>query len=360
MATTLNAPGNVKSPPKTTSRVSRFYNSYLFRKTIKAFFTAFVAITLTFFLVRLLPSNPIELFIQDLMVQYSMPYHEARDQAASLFAIDLDQPLILQYFDYMRNLLRGDLGTSILSPGTPVSAFIRRFLPWTIFSVGIALIISFTLGIVLGLLMAYRREGWLDHILTVIASVLSSIPNYILGIMLIIWLGVRWGVIPVAQMRGSLSPGVQPAFSIAFFSDALYHAALPITTYVLTTMGNWMLTMKSSTISVLEEDYVTVARAKGLKESRITTAYVGRNASLPMFTLLAISIGFVVGGSVLIETIFQYQGIGYVLLQAINKRDYTVMLGVFVIITMAVIFANFFADILYGWLDPRIKMGKQE
>ena len=285
MATTLNAPGNVKSPPKTTSRVSTFYNSYLFRKTVKAFFTAFVAITLTFFLVRLLPSNPIELFIQDLMVQYSMPYHQARDQAASLFAIDLDQPLILQYFDYMQNLLRGDLGTSILSPGTPVSAFIKRFLPWTVFSVGIALIISFTIGIVLGLLMAYRREGWLDHILTVIASVLSSIPNYILGIMLIIWLGVRWGVIPVAQMRGSLSPGVQPEFSLAFFQDALYHAALPITTYVLTTMGNWMLTMKSSTISVLEEDYVTVARAKGLKESRITTAYVGRNASLPMFTL---------------------------------------------------------------------------
>ncbi len=359
MATTLNAPGNVKTTP-TPSRVSAFYNSYLFRKTLKALFTAFVAITLTFFLVRLLPSNPIELFVQDLMVQYSMPYHQARDQAASLFAIDLDQPLILQYFDYMKNLLQGDLGTSILSPGTPVSVFIKRFLPWTVFSVGIALIISFTLGIVLGLLMAYRREGWLDHILTVIASVLSSIPNYILGIMLIIWLGVRWGVIPVAQMRGSLSPGVQPAFSIAFFSDALYHAALPITTYVLTTMGNWMLTMKSSTISVLEEDYVTVARAKGLKESRITTAYVGRNASLPLFTLLAISIGFVVGGSVLIETIFQYQGIGYVLLQAINKRDYTVMLGVFVIITMSVIFANFFADILYGWLDPRIKMGKQE
>jgi peptide/nickel transport system permease protein len=341
-------------------RVAGFFDSYLFRKFLKALLTAFAVITLTFFLVRLLPSNPIELFIQDLMVQYSMPYHQARDQAASLFAIDLEQPLILQYVDYLTGLVRGDLGTSILSPGTPVSSFIRRFLPWTVFSVGLALMISFTLGVVLGLVMAYRRDSWFDHFLTILASVLSAIPNYILGIMLIIWLGVRWGLIPVAQMRGSLSPGVQPGFTLEFFLDALYHAALPITAYVLSTVGSWMLLMKSSTISVLEEDYVTVARAKGLTDSRITTAYVGRNAALPLFTLLAISIGFVVGGSVLIETIFQYQGIGYVLLQAVNKRDYTVMQGVFLIITMAVIFANFFADILYSWLDPRIRLGSQE
>jgi peptide/nickel transport system permease protein len=220
--------------------------------------------------------------------------------------------------------------------------------------------ISFTIGILLGLIMAYRREGWLDHSLSVIASVLSAVPNYILGILLIIWLGVRWGVVPVAQMRGSLSPGVVPGFTFEFFQDALFHAALPIATYVLATVGSWMLTMKSSTISVLEEDYVTVARAKGLKESRITTAYVGRNAALPLFTLLAISIGFVMGGSVLIETIFQYQGIGYSLLQSVNKRDYTVMQGIFLVITLAVIFANFFADILYSWLDPRIKLGSQE
>ena len=161
-------------------------------------------------------------------------------------------------------------------------------------------------------------------------------------------------------MRGSLSPGVVPGFTLYFFQDALFHAALPITTYVLATVGNWMLTMKSSTISVLEEDYVTVARAKGLKESRITTAYVGRNAALPLFTLLTISIGFVMGGSVFIETIFQYQGIGYSLLQSVNKRDYTVMQGIFLVITLSVIFANFFADILYSWLDPRIKLGSQE
>lgn len=361
MATTVTAPP-VKDihEKQREGGFHRVTHSYLFQKVWKALFTAWVVVTLTFFLIRLLPSNPIELFIQDLMVQYGMPYHEAQDQAAALFSIDLNRPLFGQYLDYMWGLLHGDMGTSILSPGTPVTSIIMRFLPWTIFSVGIALMISFTLGIILGLFMAYRREGLLDHILTILASILSSIPNYILGILLIIFLGVRWGVISVASMRGTLSPGVEPGLTVEFFKDALYHAALPILTYVLTTIGSWMLTMKSSTISVLEEDYVTVAKAKGLKESRITSSYVGRNASLPMFTLLTIAIGFVVGGSVLIETIFQYQGIGYILLQSVNKRDYTVMQGVFLVITLSVIIANFFADILYSWLDPRIKLGKQE
>ncbi len=357
MATTFDAvPEQAAESVQSTSWLRGLAQSYLLRKAFKALLTAFVAISLTFFLIRLLPSNPIELFIQQLMVQYSMPYHEARDQAAALFAIDLNQPVLLQYVDYLAGLVRGDLGTSILSPGTPVADFIKRFLPWTVFSVGLGLIISFTLGILLGLLMAYKRNSPLDHVLTIAASILSSIPNYLLGIMLIIWLGVQWRIIPVSQMRGSLSPGVQPGFTFTFFFDALRHAALPVLTYVLTTVGSWMLTMKSSTISVLEEDYVTVARAKGLKESRITTAYVGRNAALPLFTLLAISIGFVVGGSVLIETVFTYQGIGYILLQSVNKRDYTVMQGVFLIITLSVIFANFFADILYSWLDPRIRL----
>ena len=359
MATTFDAvPEQAAQSVQSTPWLRGLAQSYLLRKALKALLTAFVAISLTFFLIRLLPSNPIELFIQQLMVQYSMPYHEARDQAAALFAIDLNQPVLLQYFDYLKALLRGDLGTSILSPGTPVMDFIKRFLPWTVFSVGLGLIISFTLGILLGLLMAYKRNSPLDHVLTIAASILSSIPNYLLGIMLIIWLGVQWRIIPVSQMRGSLSPGVQPGFTFVFILDALRHAALPVLTYVLTTVGSWMLTMKSSTISVLEEDYVTVARAKGLKESRITTAYVGRNAALPLFTLLAISIGFVVGGSVLIETVFTYQGIGYILLQSVNKRDYTVMQGVFLIITLSVIFANFFADILYSWLDPRIRLNE--
>lgn len=330
--------------------------NFYVRRLFKALVTVWVVSTIIFFLIRLLPGNPVEQYISRLIETQGMDYENARMQAAALFAIDLDAPLWVQYGEYLGNLLSGNLGVSITSPGTPVTAMIGRFLPWTLFSVGVGLILSFTLGILLGLMMAYRREGVLDHVLTILASIVSSVPNYLLGILLVVWLGVQWKVLPIAQMRGTMSPGVVPAFTFAFVYDALYHAFLPIFTYVLTTMGNWMLSMKGSTVGTLGEDFVTVARARGLNDWRITTAYVGRNAALPLFTQLTIAIGFVVGGSFLIETIFQYQGIGYVLGSAIAQRDYPVMQGVFLVITMSVILANLLADFLYGWLDPRIKV----
>ncbi len=361
MATTAELPRSSRTQGTQRPQwIAALWRSYLFRKTFKALFTVFVVVSLTFFLIRLLPGNPVEQYINRLIVEYGMPFHEARDQAASLFAIDLEKPLLLQYIDYLGNLLQGNLGVSILSPGTPVSSIILRFLPWTLFSVGVGLITSFSFGIVLGLFMAYRRESPLDHVLTVLASILSSVPDYLIGILIIVWLGVQLKWLPIAQMRGSLSSGVKPEFSLYFFQDAFFHAALPISTYILTTIGTWMLSMKSNTLSALEEDYVTVARARGLPDWRIATAYVGRNAILPLFTQLTIAIGFVMGGSVLIETIFQYQGIGGVLFNSVSQRDYSVMQGVFLVITLAVVFANFLADILYSVLDPRIKLGGQE
>jgi peptide/nickel transport system permease protein len=335
-------------------------SSYLLRRLVKAFSTILFVTTLVFFLVRLMPSNPVEVYINELIVQYSLTYAEAKDQAASLFAIDLDEPILRQYFGYMGNLFQGDMGTSLRSPGTSVTSIIARFLPWTIFSVGTGLLISFTLGMILGMLTAYRRDAFWEPIVSGIGSFLSSIPDYIIGILLLVYLGVRWELVPIHQMRGSTSPGIQPGFTWTFIKDIFFHAALPITTYVLATIGGWMLTMKSNTISTLGEDYVTVARARGLSERRITTAYVGRNASLPLIAQLAISIGFVVGGSILIEFIFVYQGIGFQLREAINTRDYPVMQGIFLVITISVILSNLAADYVYGWLDPRIRIGGGE
>jgi len=359
MTTTATAPDSLsdmqaRRAPNVFQRIAQ--NFYV-RRIAKALFTIWIVITIIFFLIRLLPGNPVEQYIARLIETQGMDYENARSQAAALFAIDLDAPLWQQYLNYLNNLLHGDLGVSLTSPGTSVSSIIARFLPWTLFSVGIGLILSFTFGILLGLMMAYRREGFLDHSLTIFASVVSSIPNYLIGILLVVWLGVQWKILPIAQMRGTMSPGVTPSFSFAFLWDALFHAFLPITVYVLTTIGTWMLSMKGSTVGTLGEDFVTVARARGLKDWRITTAYVGRNAALPLFTQLTIAIGFVVGGSFLIETLFQYQGIGYVLSAAIAQRDYPVMQGVFLVITMSVILANLLADFLYGWLDPRIKVG---
>lgn len=338
----------------------RIARNYVVRRIIKALATIYVVITATFFLIRLMPSNPVEIFIQEQISMYGMSYNEARDQASALFAIDLNAPLSQQYLDYMRNLLRGDLGQSYRSKGTYVADIVRQFLPWTLFSVGTSLLISFVLGVGLGMVMAYRRERPIDYVLSAFASLVSSVPNYLIAIILLVVLGPQLKIINIASMRGSISPGVQPGFTLHFFLDVLYHAALPIFVYVLTTIGSWMLAMKSSTIATLEEDYVTVARARGLKDSRIMTSYVGRNASLPLFTQLAISIGFVFGGSVLIEGIFVYQGIGQQLIKAINQRDYPVMQGIFLIITTSVILSNLIADLLYSRLDPRIRLGQGE
>jgi peptide/nickel transport system permease protein len=352
----ISQPNTAEPAPALTQRLKQIANSYVARKILKALVTTWAVTTFTFFLIRLLPGNPIEQYTNQLVTTYGIPYNEALDQAKVLFAIDFDQPVIYQYVNFMGNLLQGNMGNSILSPGTPVTDILLAWLPWTVFSVGSGLVFSFTIGVVLGLVMAYRRESYFDHILTVYASIMTSVPNYLIALIVVLYFGTRWQVIPIAQMRGVLSPGVQPELTWAFVKDAVYHAFLPVLIYTITGMGGWMLTMKSSTIGVLEEDYVTVSRAKGLKDNRILSAYVGRNASLPIFTQLAIAIGFIVGGSVIIESIFQYRGLGLTLLQSVQRRDYTVMQGGFLILTFSVILANLMADILYSWIDPRIRL----
>jgi peptide/nickel transport system permease protein len=338
------------------------YTSYYVKQLGKALFTVFFVTSLIFFLIRLMPTNPIEKYVTDLMVNEGRSREEALNEARAIFAIDLDAPTYVQYFDYVSKLVKGDLGMSLLSRGTPVSEIIQTVLPWTIFSVGVSLLVSFLFGVLLGTVIAYRRGGVLDPIVSAFSSLLSAIPSYLQAILLIVVLGVTIKIngkslVPITQMRGAYTPGVTPGFTWAFVKDVLFHAALPISVYILTTVGSWTLAMKSNTINTLGEDYVTVARARGLSDGRITTAYVGRNALLPLVSSLAISIGFAFGGSLLIETYFVYPGIGKRLNAAVTNRDYPVMQGIFLIITFVVIFSNLFADLLYSVLDPRIRVG---
>lgn len=347
---------SVASAASTLGRLALIlWRSYIVRRLLKAALTIYLVSTLTFFLIRLMPGNPVDVYINTLISQYGFSYQDAANQAAALFAFNPNEPLLAQYRDYLQALAHGDFGKSITSPGTTVTSIIATYLPWTLFSTGLGLLLSFALGVLLGMLTAYRRERPIDHLLTALGSFFQSVPNYLVAIVIVVFFGVRLGWFPIAEMRGAYSPGVQPSLSVTFIKDALYHASLPIATYVLTTIGSWLLLMKSSTIATLGEDFVTVARARGLKDGRIMSAYVGRNAILPLFTQAAIAAGFVVGGAVVIEQIFQYQGIGYILLQAINQRDYPIMQGIFLIITFAVVLANVLADLLYSRLDPRIR-----
>jgi len=301
-----------------------------------------------------MPGNPIDSLILDYMgPPYYLSYEEAVNLVKSFYDIELDKPLWMQYIDYLTNILRGDFGISYIY-FSPVIKIISYGLPWTVFLLSISLPLSFFPGVLIGMAIAYKRGSKLDNSISMLSIILRAIPNYIVAILLLYFLGIVLGIFPSG---GSHDVRTTPGFTLEYILDVLYHSILPITSYIIVTIGGWIISMRSSTISVLGEDYVRVAEARGLPERRIIFTYVGRNAILPLFTTLAISIGYVFGGSVFIESIFTYPGIGYFLSSAVTSKDYPVIQGCFLIITISVVLANLFADILYSRLDPRIKMG---
>ena len=358
--TTVTAAGisAADAPPEepSPSVLGRVTRSFVLRRLVKAVFTIWFVATFTFFLLRLMPGNPVDTFIATQIMTNGMSRQDASALAAGLFAFNPDDSVVSQYGTFITGLTHGDMGFSITSPGTTVATVIKIYLPWTLFSVGVATLISFCVGLFCGIIMAYRRGGWLDHLLTTVGSILGSIPDYLIAIFVLVVLGVKFSLFDVAAARGAISPGVHPNLSLDFVSDILYHASLPILCYVLASVGHWALLMKSSTTETLSEDYVTVARARGLSGARIRFGYVGRNAVLPLVTQLAVTLGFVVGGSIFVESWFKYPGIGSALFAALQSRDYTVMQGIFLIIAISVVVANLLADVLYSRLDPRIRV----
>lgn len=319
-------------------------------------FMVWVVATITFLVVRALPGNPVDIFIQDL-VRTGTPFAEAKHRATAILRIDVDAPLINQYLSYLGNLVRGDLGDSyIIARGRAVADVIATRLPWTLFSIGISMTISFWLGLKLGLFAAYRRNSRTDHLLANVSAALDAVPAVLFAVLAVLLLGIVWRIVPVDFMRGAYSPSVRPGPTLEFAADALLHLVVPGAVYVLSSLGAWVLAMRSNTVGVLGEDYVTMARARGLPEGRVRSAYVGRNARLPLVTAFAIALGFSVGGSVLIEQIFVYPGVGFTLAQAIGRRDYPVMQGILIVTTVCVLVAVAIADALAGWLDPRIRV----
>lgn len=323
-------------------------------------FTIWVVTTIIFFLIRLMPSNPVDRYVDEQMVQYGISLDEAKAKASSLFSMDLDKSMLEQYLGYIGQVIRLDFGNSLLSPGVPVMTIIAERLPWTLFTVGTGLILSFVIGIASGTILAFKRDKWYEPVVSGIATFLSSIPDFLIAIFLLLLFGViAWGggepILPMEMLRGNYSMGVTPGFNAPFILDALSHGLLPILTYMISQVGIWVLLMKGSTISTLSADYVTMAKVRGIKPRRILTAYIGRNAMLPIATEFAMRLGFIIGGSLIIEQLFVYQGIGLELLKATNGQDYPLMQGIFLIMTIAIVVSSFLAEIFYVILDPRIK-----
>lgn len=329
---------------------------HLARSLARVVVMLWIVATVTFLAIRALPGNPIDVWIQE-MQGTGISAEEARAKASRLLDYDVDQPLWSQYLDFMQNLATGNLGNSvILAPGAPVSAMLAERLPWTLFSVGLAMIVAFVVGLQLGGLAAYRRGTWIDTLITNGSAVMDSIPPVLVGIVLTFTVGVVWGIVPIQDLRGAYAPDVRPGFTLEFMASALAHVIAPGIVYVLSAVGGWALAMRSNALGVLRDEYVTQARARGLSERTMRVSYVQRNAQLPLVTGFAISLGFVVSGSVLVEDIFVYPGVGQLLADALARRDYTVMQGVVIVTTVTVLIATAIADTLYGWLDPRTRI----
>lgn len=323
---------------------------YVAQRLAISLLIVWVVITLSFFMIRLMPGNAVDYLYHQLLMEKTMSPQQAMQQVQALYSVNLHEPLLLQYFSYLGGVVHGNLGTSIVFTGTPVSKIIGNAIPWTVLSVAVAILISFFLGIGIGTVMAYFRRSKISAVVTLVMTFLNAVPNYVVAVVLLYLLADLHHVFPTG---GAYNAAVTPGWNWPFLSSVATHLALPVIAYVVTAVGGWALGMKSSVVSTLGEEYITAARARGLGDRRILGSYVGRNAILPLATSLGLSLGFMFGGSVFIETMFNYPGIGYYLIQAVDGRDYTLMMGCFILITVAVVAANWLTDLLNQRLDPR-------
>jgi peptide/nickel transport system permease protein len=310
--------------------------------------TAWVAVTINFFIPRLMPGNPVDLVFNRIHHSISPAALHAFEIA---FGVNTREGLISQYFGYLGQILHGNLGISITYFPTPVSSVIRTALPWTLALVGVATVLSFVFGTLLGMVAATRRGTWVDALLPVTAF-LSAVPYFWLGLVFLTIFAVDLGWFPLS---GGYDPTVSIAFNWTFISNAIDHAVLPATTIIVSSIAGWLLGMRNVMMATLGEDYVLLAEAKGLPRHRVTFTYAARNAILPNMAGFALSLGFIVSGAILTEVVFSYPGVGYVLFQAVTNEDYPLMQGIFLMITILVLLANLFADIMYATLDPRTR-----
>ena len=306
------------------------------------------AMTLNFIIPRLMPGNAASALMAK--AQGKIPPAALKALEAA-FGISTHQSPVQQYFSYLKNTLTGHLGISFTYFPVPVAQVIGEMLPWTLFLIGVATVIAFALGNLIGVYSAWRRGASLADALPVGFTVMSAMPFFWIALALLYVLGFTLNWFPIAHAYGG---GVSLNFSLRTLGSILYHAALPAFSIVITSMGGWMMQMRNNLVSVLADDYVLLAQMKGLPEREIMQNYGARNALLPVLTSFAMSLGFVVGGAVLVEDVFNYPGIGFALVQAVSNSDYPLMQGIFLIIVSAVLVANFIVDLLYTFLDPRI------
>jgi len=317
--------------------------NYLIKKVTNAIITLFFVLIINYFLFRVMPGDPLAMMLRD---PKASP--ESAEKLKQLFG--LGEPWYIQFGLYIKQLSQGDLGMSFLFKQPVVEIIAIKIVP-TLLLVGVATIVSLIGGIFLGILAAKNRGKKID-VLSLSFSLLSySMPTFWIGVLLVAFLSVHLTLFPTSGMTTS---GMVFASSIDATVDVARHLFLPALSLSLVLLGQYVLIMRNSLMDELTEDYVQTAKAKGFSEKYIIRKHAIPNAMLPMVTVISINLGFMIAGAIEIETVFSWPGIGRLMYEALLNRDYPLLQGIFLIISTCVILANLIADVLYGYLDPRI------
>ncbi|MFB9236521.1 ABC transporter permease [Plantactinospora siamensis] len=318
-----------------------------------AFFlaTLWAAVTLNFLIPRLQPGDPAEAIVSRLAGK-SQAIDPAQVAAVRAMLGVPGGNLFQQYVDYLRSVLHGDFGVSYTYFPYSVTHMIGQALPWTVVLVGVTQILSFIIGNLLGTWAAYRRNSRIDSVITLGSTFVGTLPFFWIALLLIYVFAISLHWFPE---RGGYGGGSSPGWSWVFLSDAFQHSVLPGLALLITGPIGWIIGMRNNMVQSLGEDHARLAMARGLPERRIALTYGARIAILPNVTGFAIALGSIVGGTVLVETVFNYPGMGRLLLEAVSNKDFPLMQAIFLFTTIGVLVANFLADLLYGFLDPRVR-----
>jgi len=332
----------------------KFLLGYVLPRIGQYIMVVFIGVTVTFIIPRLSPSDPVQAQINRQMTAgVNFTADQLDDFRKSLISLyGLEGSSWSQYLEFWQRLFKGDLGRSLSSFPTPVMTIIGRAMPWTLGLLLSSTIIAWILGNLLGALSSYYPKNKILGGIDVLSQAVRPIPYYILALLLIVLLAYIWPIFPV---RGAYPMGTRPSMTLKFAITVLYHSILPALSLVLSSIGGWFIGMKALTSNIISEDYVVYAETAGLKERKILFGYVIRNAMLPQVTGLALNLGLIFNGAMILEVIFSYPGLGLMAYQAILNTDYTLILGITLFSIIGVSTAALILDLVYPLFDPRVR-----
>jgi len=316
---------------------------YLGMRILKGFITFLISVTLTFFIIRFMPSNPVDLLLD--------PKMGPEVQMAMMEKYGLDKSIGEQYYIFITNLFKGDMGTSFKT-GQPVLEVLMEKLPWTLLLLFVVVIFTLIIGVPIGTYAARKRGKTADKMINFIVMIGISVFVPFLAFAFLFLFSYIWKILPTG---GAYTPPPKKGFD--FIIDVIRHAVLPALTLFTANVASTVMYTRNSMVDVLGEDYIRTAYSKGVKENKVIIIHALKNAMIPTITVTGLTIGAMVGGAVMTETIFSWPGVGRLIYDSVSALDYPVLQGAFIVLALSVIVMNIITDVMVAWLDPRIKLG---